>query len=150
MPVADFPGERNWGYDGVMLYAPSRAYGSPNDFRALVDAAIDAVWPSFSMLFIIILDRTGIISAPLATLIEIPLTRPPGAHRSICRSPPFVICSFPIRITGCASFTSMVFASMRLIRFTIARKSICFPILPTRFTSEADLWWPRTIGTIPP
>src|SRR3954454_19849732 len=39
MPVADFPGQRNWGYDGVMLYAPARAYGSPNDFRALVDAA---------------------------------------------------------------------------------------------------------------
>ena len=39
MPVADFPGERNWGYDGVALYAPSRAYGTPDDFRALVDAA---------------------------------------------------------------------------------------------------------------
>lgn len=39
MPVADFPGERNWGYDGVSIYAPSRAYGTPDDFRALVDAA---------------------------------------------------------------------------------------------------------------
>jgi maltooligosyltrehalose trehalohydrolase len=39
MPVADFPGERNWGYDGVALYAPSRAYGHPDDLRALVDAA---------------------------------------------------------------------------------------------------------------
>ena len=39
MPVADFPGERNWGYDGVSLYAPSRAYGTPDDFRALIDAA---------------------------------------------------------------------------------------------------------------
>ncbi len=39
MPVADFPGSRNWGYDGVLLYAPARAYGSPDDFRALVDAA---------------------------------------------------------------------------------------------------------------
>ena len=39
MPVGDFPGERNWGYDGVSLYAPSRAYGTPDDFRALVDAA---------------------------------------------------------------------------------------------------------------
>ncbi|MDQ3626290.1 MAG: alpha-amylase family glycosyl hydrolase, partial [Verrucomicrobiota bacterium] len=39
MPVADFPGDRNWGYDGVSLYAPSRAYGEPDDFRALVDAA---------------------------------------------------------------------------------------------------------------
>ncbi len=39
MPLGDFPGERNWGYDGVMLYAPSRAYGTPDDLRALVDAA---------------------------------------------------------------------------------------------------------------
>ena len=39
MPVAEFPGARNWGYDGVLLYAPSRAYGAPNDLRALVDAA---------------------------------------------------------------------------------------------------------------
>jgi maltooligosyltrehalose trehalohydrolase len=39
MPIADFPGERNWGYDGVTLYAPARAYGTPDDLRALVDAA---------------------------------------------------------------------------------------------------------------
>src|SRR6266542_215975 len=39
MPVADFPGSRNWGYDGVCLYAPSRAYGSPDDLRRLVDRA---------------------------------------------------------------------------------------------------------------
>ena len=39
MPVGEFPGERNWGYDGVMPYAPSRAYGEPDDLRALVDAA---------------------------------------------------------------------------------------------------------------
>ncbi len=39
MPLADFPGTRNWGYDGVLLYAPARVYGSPNDLRALVDAA---------------------------------------------------------------------------------------------------------------
>ena len=39
MPVADFPGSRNWGYDGVSLYAPSRAYGAPDDLRRLVDTA---------------------------------------------------------------------------------------------------------------
>ena len=39
MPVADFPGARNWGYDGVALFAPSRAYGRPDDLRRLVDAA---------------------------------------------------------------------------------------------------------------
>ncbi len=39
MPVADFPGRRNWGYDGVLLYAPDSAYGRPDDLRALVDAS---------------------------------------------------------------------------------------------------------------
>jgi maltooligosyltrehalose trehalohydrolase len=39
MPVADFAGRRNWGYDGVALFAPSRAYGRPDSLRALVDAA---------------------------------------------------------------------------------------------------------------
>src|SRR5262245_3975129 len=39
MPVADFPGKRNWGYDGVLLYAPDSTYGRPEDLKALVDAA---------------------------------------------------------------------------------------------------------------
>jgi maltooligosyltrehalose trehalohydrolase len=39
MPVADFPGKRNWGYDGVLLYAPDSSYGRPEDLKALVVAA---------------------------------------------------------------------------------------------------------------
>jgi maltooligosyltrehalose trehalohydrolase len=39
MPVAEFPGLRGWGYDGVGLWAPSRAYGGPEALRRLVDAA---------------------------------------------------------------------------------------------------------------
>lgn len=39
MPVADFPGGRNWGYDGVCLFAPARAYGGAEGLRSLVDAA---------------------------------------------------------------------------------------------------------------
>jgi maltooligosyltrehalose trehalohydrolase len=39
MPVAQFAGNRGWGYDGVLPYAPHRAYGSPEDFKALIDAA---------------------------------------------------------------------------------------------------------------
>ena len=39
MPVGDFPGRRNWGYDGVMPYAPDSSYGRPEDFKALVEAA---------------------------------------------------------------------------------------------------------------
>ncbi len=39
MPVADFSGRRNWGYDGVLLFAPDSAYGRPEDLKALIDAA---------------------------------------------------------------------------------------------------------------
>ena len=37
MPVADFPGRWNWGYDGAALFAPAHVYGTPDDLRALVD-----------------------------------------------------------------------------------------------------------------
>ena len=39
MPIATFPGMRNWGYDGVYAYAPHPVYGGPDGFAALVDAA---------------------------------------------------------------------------------------------------------------
>jgi maltooligosyltrehalose trehalohydrolase len=39
MPVADFPGRFGWGYDGVNLFAPTRLYGTPDDFRRFVDRA---------------------------------------------------------------------------------------------------------------
>ncbi len=39
MPVADFPGTRGWGYDGVLPFAPDAAYGRPEDLKRLVAAA---------------------------------------------------------------------------------------------------------------
>jgi malto-oligosyltrehalose trehalohydrolase len=39
MPIGDFPGGRNWGYDGVLPYAPDSAYGRPEDLKDFVDAA---------------------------------------------------------------------------------------------------------------
>lgn len=39
MPVSQFGGSRGWGYDGVLLYAPHAAYGTPEDFHAFIDAA---------------------------------------------------------------------------------------------------------------
>jgi maltooligosyltrehalose trehalohydrolase len=41
MPVAEFPGDFGWGYDGVDLFAPTRLYGTPDDFRRFVDRAHD-------------------------------------------------------------------------------------------------------------
>ncbi len=39
MPLAAFPGARNWGYDGVLPFAPAACYGTPDELKALVDAA---------------------------------------------------------------------------------------------------------------
>ena len=39
MPIADFPGRRNWGYDGVLPYTPDSVYGRPEDLKSLIDAA---------------------------------------------------------------------------------------------------------------
>lgn len=55
MPLASFPGARNWGYDGVSLFAPQAVYGGPDGLRELIDAAhahglavlIDAVYNHF-------------------------------------------------------------------------------------------------------
>ncbi|MGI8649313.1 MAG: malto-oligosyltrehalose trehalohydrolase [Rubrobacter sp.] len=39
LPLSDFPGSRNWGYDGVLLYAPDSSYGRPEDLRSFIAAA---------------------------------------------------------------------------------------------------------------
>ena len=39
LPLADFAGRRNWGYDGVLWYAPDSAYGRPDDLKTLIDEA---------------------------------------------------------------------------------------------------------------
>jgi maltooligosyltrehalose trehalohydrolase len=55
LPIAEFPGRRNWGYDAVLPFAPDAAYGTPEDLKRLVDRAhglglmifIDAVYNHF-------------------------------------------------------------------------------------------------------
>lgn len=39
MPIADFPGRYNWGYDGVLLYAPDSSYGTPDDLKHFIQSA---------------------------------------------------------------------------------------------------------------
>ncbi len=39
MPIADFPGHRGWGYDGVLLFAPEAAYGTPDELKHFIQAA---------------------------------------------------------------------------------------------------------------
>lgn len=39
MPIAAFPGDHNWGYDGVLLFSPQSSYGTPNELKSLIDDA---------------------------------------------------------------------------------------------------------------
>ncbi len=39
MPIAEFPGDRNWGYDGVLAFAPEASYGTPAELKQLIDTA---------------------------------------------------------------------------------------------------------------
>ena len=56
MPVAEFAGSRNWGYDGVFPFAPSHIYGTPSELCSLVDYAhslniaviLDVVYTDYS------------------------------------------------------------------------------------------------------
>ena len=87
MPIADFAGRRNWGYDGVLLYAPDSSYGRPDDLRALIDAAhlrglmvfLDVVYNHFG--------PGGKLSAPLRTgILRARRTRPGDTPSTIaCR-----------------------------------------------------------------
>jgi maltooligosyltrehalose trehalohydrolase len=56
MPIADFAGDRNWGYDGVSIYAPARVYGSPDALRSFVDAAHQA---GFAILLDVVYNHLG-------------------------------------------------------------------------------------------
>jgi len=56
MPIAAFSGTRNWGYDGVLPYAPAEAYGSPAELKALVDRAHDL---GLSMLLDVVYNHFG-------------------------------------------------------------------------------------------
>jgi maltooligosyltrehalose trehalohydrolase len=56
MPIGDFAGDRNWGYDGVSIYAPSRAYGKPDHLRTFVNAAHQA---GFSVILDVVYNHLG-------------------------------------------------------------------------------------------
>lgn len=62
MPVAQFPGTRNWGYDGVHLYAPQHSYGGPDGLRRLVDAAHGA---GLAVILDVVYNHVGPEGSPL-------------------------------------------------------------------------------------
>jgi len=69
MPIADFAGRWNWGYDGVLLYAPDNAYGRPDDLKLLIDEAQEMSSSALSELRLLSsteLDSRSILTTVLA------------------------------------------------------------------------------------
>jgi maltooligosyltrehalose trehalohydrolase len=76
LPVAAFPGKRNWGYDGAALFAPSEQYGTPDDLRRFVDTAHAL---GLSVLLDVVYNHLGPDGAYLAAFVPPVLT---GRHPS--------------------------------------------------------------------
>ena len=88
MPVADFPGRFGWGYDGVDLFAPTRLYGRPDDFRAFVNGAHRL---GLGVILDVVYNHLGPDGNYLGQfadgLFHRPTTRPNGARRSTSTAP---------------------------------------------------------------
>jgi hypothetical protein len=116
MPVADFAGGRNWGYDGVLPFAPDSSYGRPEDLKALVDAAHSAASRCCST-------SSTTTSAPRATTCRLLAAADEPAPRDAVGARPSTstttartwcaISSRRTRCTGCATTASTVCASTR-------------------------------------
>lgn len=76
MPIAAFPGTRNWGYDGAALFAPSEQYGTPDDLRQFVDTAHAL---GLSVVLDVVYNHLGPDGAYLAAFVPTVLT---GRHPS--------------------------------------------------------------------
>ena len=57
MPVADFPGRRNWGYDGVLQFAPDASYGSPDDLKVRSCMTLFSELPGADLVFTQVLEK---------------------------------------------------------------------------------------------
>ena len=127
MPVAEFPGRFGWGYDGVDLFAPTRLYGEPDDFRRFVDRGARArarrdprrrLQPPRA--------RRQLPARVLARRTSPTATATSGARRSTSTAPTPGRCassSSPTPATGSTSSTSTACASTRRRRSSTPRPS---------------------------
>ena len=115
MPVAAFAGTRGWGYDGVAHFAPHAPYGTPDELRALVDAAhglgsevlLDVVYNHFG-------PAGNYLSCYQPGLLHARGARMPGATCPTSQHPAMRAFASTTRATGSRSFASTVCASTRV------------------------------------
>ena len=127
MPLADFPGQRNWGYDGALLFAVDSSYGTPDDLRRFIDEAharqlmvfLDVVYNHFGPEGNY-LGSTPHPSSPTAI-------RHPGAALSPFNGPQAATCAAFSSKTHCTGWKNMVLTvcgSMRSMPFSTTRRRI--------------------------
>lgn len=111
MPIAEFPGARNWGYDGVLPFAPECSYGSPDELKTLVDAAhargmmifLDVVYNHFG-------PDGNYLSLYAPQMFRDDITTR-GDHRSIFAAARFAVTLRATRSIGSWNIASMVYGS---------------------------------------
>jgi maltooligosyltrehalose trehalohydrolase len=126
MPVATFPGERGWVYDGVYVYAPHRAYGGPEELARLVDGAHRE---GLAVFLDVVYNHVGPGSEALAAFGPYFTERheAPWARRSTTRSAGCASGRSRTRSSGCATTGSTGCGSTRSSRSstTRARSTSC-------------------------
>ncbi len=133
MPLADFPGGRNWGYDGVLPFAPDSAYGTPDDLKRLIDDAHGRGPRGLPRRRLQPFRAGRELPARLraAVLHRAPSTRP-GARQSTSPGARCATSSSPMRSTGWRSTASTGCASTRSTRSWTIRAPTYWRSWPTR------------------
>ena len=130
MPVATFPGERNWGYDGLYTWAPHPAYGGPGGLAALVDAAHGH---GLGVILDVVYNHLGPGTRGLRgvrALLHRAATAHPGATRSTSTTATAAACASGRSRTpacGCATTASTGCAWTRSTRSTTRAPGTCWP-----------------------
>ena len=143
MPVAAFPGPRNWGYDGVYLYAPHDAYGGPEALKRLVDACHAHGLALVPRRRLQPLRSRGELPGRLRALLHRPLPHAVGRRDQLRRSPTATRCAASSSTTPRYWLAEYHVDGLRLDAIQGIYDSSARPILqrwPTPFTPRRRGW----------
>ena len=141
MPVAQFPGDRNWGYDGVYPYAVQNSYGGPRALQRLVDAAHQAGLAVILDVVYNHLGPEGNYLGQVRPLFHRSLSHAVGKGHQLRRAGQRRRCGSSSSTTpacGCAISTSTVCGSTRSTRSTTSRPRHILAEIQAAVQREAD------------
>ena len=142
MPVPPVPGERNWGYDGVDLWAVTENYGGPDGLKRFVDACHRRGSASSSTSSTTTSARPGNFLPPFGPYFHAPPAAS-GGRRSTSTVPAPTRCaatSSATRCSGCATTTSTACGWTPCTRCTTSGPCTCWRSWPSRWTRCPARW----------